>query len=121
MNLELGFGYGDEPSTFKMNEWLKLYEIADNRLVAFLGFIGRGNPETRFLIYSRGTGAGWAAEEYRSNWTRQLEGRFPALKDRVTAVAIPGGVESGSFRQPETIEMIRQHVQKILQLDTEQD
>jgi hypothetical protein len=117
MNLELGFGYGGDSSPFRESEWLKLYEIADNKLGAFLGFVGRGNPATRFLVYSRGSGAGWALEEYRDDWVRQLEGRFPALKDRVTAVQILGGVESGSFRDPETIKMIRRQVRELLQMD----
>jgi len=119
MNQELGFGYAEDPSTLRENEWLRLYEIADNKLAAFLGFVGRGNSATRFLIYSRGTGAGWGNEDYRANWVTQLEGRFPSLKGRVTTIKVPGGVEGGSFRDPETIQVVRKHVQTSLRLETD--
>jgi len=119
MNQELGFGYGDDPSTLREKEWQRLYEIADNKLAAFLGFVGHGDPATRFLVYSRGSGGGWGTEEFRNDWVTQLEGRFPALKNRVTTMQIPGGVAGGSFKDPETVQVVRKLVKMILQLENE--
>jgi hypothetical protein len=120
MNLEFGFGYGDEPATYDAQRADKLYQLADNKLMTFFGLIGQGNPDTVFLVYSRGTGGGWAEEEYRDNWVAQLEQRFPSLTGRVTAIAIPGGFGEGSFRSPETAQMIRQHVRSILDIEPEE-
>jgi hypothetical protein len=114
MNAELKFGYMDEPELYDETKWRQLYEYADNKLMAFLGFIGQGSPHTRFLVYSRGTGGGWADSEYRSSWVAKSEGRFPSLTGRITTLAVPGGVESGSFREPEAQQIVRRLVQSLL-------
>ena len=117
MNLELGFGYPDEPEIYSEQRWTRLYEFADNKLMAFFGFIGEGNPGTQFLVYSRGTGGKWTDDEFRANWVAQLEGRFPPLTGRVTAINVPGGLAGGTFRAPETIRLIREHIQLLLDLE----
>lgn len=115
MNQEFGFGYPGEPG-FDEVRARRLYEIADNKLGGILGFIGRSNGATRFLVYSRGTGGGWDDEQYRLDWVASLEGRFPSLQGRVTTLAIPGGVGEGSLHDEKTRQMFRQRVQALLGL-----
>ncbi len=119
MNLELGFGYSDEPATYDEEKWEQLYEFADNKLMAFLGFIGQGSAKTVFLVYSRGTGGLWTDDEYRANWVTRLEGRFPSLSGRITAIVVPGGTGGGTFRDPDTAQLIRQQVRTLLDIETE--
>ena len=96
MNQDLGFGYPSGSEAYS-EEFMRLYQIADNKLVALLGYLGRGNRDTKFLIYSRGTGRGWTDPEHRAQWVHQAEGRFPALQGRLVAIAVPGGTAEGSF------------------------
>ena len=113
MNLEFGFGYGDDPSTYDAQRAEKLYQFADNKLMTFFGLIGQGNPDTIFLVYSRG----WQEEGYRNSWVAQLEERFPTLNGRVEAINIPGGSAGGTFRDPETARLIREQVKAILGIE----
>ncbi len=115
--LEFGFGYDDEPSTYDAQRANKLYQFADNKLMTFFGLIGQGNPDTVFLVYSRGTSGGWVEEEYRISWVSRLEERFPSLTGRVETMAIPGGIATGTFRDPVTAQLIRQHVKSILGIE----
>lgn len=112
MNLEFSFGYADDASTYDQQRAETLIALADNKLMTFFGLIGQGNPDTRFLVYSRG----WLEEEYRNSWVAQLEQRFPTLTGRVTAIAIHGGRDA-SFRNPETARLIREQVKTILGLE----
>ncbi len=116
MNQELGFGYPGEPG-FDEVRVRRLYEIAQNKLCAFLGFLGQEDPETLFLVYGRGTGGDWDDEQDRINWVERLEGRFPSLKGRVTTVAVPGGVAQGSLHDEKTRQLFRQRVQALLGLN----
>jgi len=50
MNQEFGLGYSDDSESYREKDWKRLYEIADNKLVAFLGFISLGNPRTKFVV-----------------------------------------------------------------------
>jgi hypothetical protein len=118
MNQDLGIGYPAESEDYS-EEFLRLYQIADNKLVALLGFLAEGNPATRFLVYSRGTGGGWADSEYRAQWIHQAEGRFPELQNRITAIALPGGLEEGSFRRPDAAALVLSGVVDVLQLSSE--
>jgi len=119
LNLEFGFGYSDEPLVYDAERANKLYQFADDKLKTFLGLVGQGNPGTVFLVYSRGTAGGWLDEDYRNNWITHLEDRFPPLKGRVNAIAVPGGVTGGNFRDPETAQLIRQHVKSLLAIELE--
>jgi hypothetical protein len=116
MNQEFGFGYPGESTDFDETRARRLYEIADNKLMAFLGFIGQGNPDTLFLVYSRGTGGGWSEEKYRSAWIGRVDGRFPSLRGRVMTVNVPGGTNGGSFEDERTAQMFRQQVRDLLKL-----
>lgn len=84
-------------------------QVADKKIESFLGYVGLGNPTTKFLIYTRRAGDQGA-------WVLDLEKRFPQLKDRVVALTVPGGAEHATFRDPETKKMLRQKVKSILGL-----
>jgi len=111
MNLELGFGYGDEP-VYDEERATRLYEYADNKLMAFFGFIAQGRPTTAFLVYSRG----WPDDDFRADWVAQLEGRFPSLKGRVNTMSVPGG-RRGPWHDPETVRMLKERVVSVLGID----
>lgn len=51
---------------------------------------------------------------------RSVEARFPALKDRISTMLIPGG-SAESFKSPETAEEIRNHVRTTLRLPEKRD
>lgn len=111
MNQDLGVGYPhgtDEQS----DEFNRLYEIADNKLVALLGFLVN-NSDTQFLIYSRGTGGKWGDPEYRALWIHHAEGRFPKLANKITAIRVPGGTKDGSFTRPDAVQLILMKVREI--------
>ena len=113
-DFDVGYPLGSEPPS---EEFVRVYNVAENKLVAFMGYIAQGNPGTKFVVYSRGTGGGWAEDEYRVNWIKQVQGRFPALAGRVTAMSVPGGVTAGSFSSPDGASMIRALVQQLLHLN----
>lgn len=94
---------GEEPSA----RFRRLYGVAENKLIAFLGYIGDQSPGTQFVVYSRGTGGGWADPIYRREWLSRVTGRFPSLQNRVTAIPVPGGVASGSFQSANGRSVIR--------------
>jgi hypothetical protein len=115
MNQEFGFGYPGEAG-YDERRARALYDVAENKLQAFLGYVGRQNPDTLFLAYGRGTGGSWEDERDRTAWVERVEGRFPELKGRVTTLGIPGGVAGGSMRDEMTQQMFRQRVRKLLGL-----
>ena len=117
MNLELGFGYAPFEMPQDQQQWDRLYRIADNKLLAFFGHVGDDVPESRFLVYSRGTGGGWPEEEYRLHWVSAAEGRFPSLKGRIYTMLVPGGLGNATFRATEASQAIRGYVRSILSLD----
>ena len=107
MNLEFGF---DQPNHGQETLQGLLYEIAESKLMAFLGYIGLGNPNTRFIVYSRGF------SRIRADaWVAEVEGRFPTLSGRVVAVEVPVGADGASFRDAATAGMIRTLVEEVLQ------
>lgn len=116
MNQEFGFGYPEDGAGFDEVAVRRLYELSDNKLVAVLGFLGRDNPRTRFLVYSRGTGGGWTDDQYRAEWVHKVEGRFPFLKGRIGTVNVPGGPGGGSFDDADTRQLFRRQVQELLGL-----
>jgi len=120
MNQDLGIGYPQDGEDYS-EEFLRLYQIADNKLVALLGFLARKESKIGFLVYSRGTGGAWTDPEYRAHWIHQAEGRFPELSNKITAIPVPGGTEEGSFRRQDAAELIRSHVQEALQLNVDEE
>ena len=116
MNQDLGLGYPADGEEYS-EEFNRLYSIADNKLLAFMGFIAQANSNTKFILYSRGTGGGWPDADYRANWIASAQGRFPSLANRITAIAVPGGTAAGSFRRPDSQQLIRTLVRDLLQLE----
>jgi len=114
-NLEFGFGYGpfDDPKDDARFD--RFYQLVENKLIAFLGYVALGDPQTKFLIYSRGKGGVWP-EEDRVAWVADVEKRFPQLTGRLFTMKVPVGPDGGSFRVPATGQMIRDHVVRLLGL-----
>jgi hypothetical protein len=83
--------------------------VADKKLDGFLGYVGLGNPNTKFLVYTRRAGD-------QAPWVSDLQKRFPQLTGRMVVMTIPGGPEHATFRAPETMKMVRQNVKSILGL-----
>lgn len=90
-----------------------LYTLAESKLVGFLGYIGIGNPYTKFIVYSRGFGD----ESYLLRWTSEVERRFPSLKGRVTAWIVPKKGEYATFRDPNTASEIKNLIKSMLNLE----
>ena len=81
------------------------------RLRAFLGFVGLGNPDTMFIVYTRGL----MANLDRPAWLVETEQRFQALKGRVSILHVPGGTKA-TFRDPATRTLVREMVVSTLGL-----
>jgi hypothetical protein len=79
-------------------------------------YIASHSPGTHFLVYSRGTDPQWTNDFWRTQiWPKTMQTRFPELKGRVTPMVIPHGY-NGSFREPETRELLGSNVTAILKL-----
>ena len=76
-----------------------------------MGYIGLGNPRTKFLVYSRRS---WADDAEVARWIADLEKRFPALRGRVRAWRVP--LDRATFRDPKTGADIRKLVVEMLGL-----
>ena len=84
-------------------------QVADKKLDSFLGYVGLGNPSTKFLVYTRRSGD-------PAPWVSDLQKRFPQLTGRIVVLTVPGGPEHATFRDPATMKMVRQNVKAILGL-----
>jgi serine/threonine protein kinase len=89
-------------------------ELGRDRLIAFLGYIALGSPETRFVVYSRGH---FREDSDRERWISGVETRFPELVDRIVAYDVPGEQGAQTFRDPATGEEVKLLVRSILSLD----
>ena len=119
-NLEFGFGYGPFEDPEDDARFVRSYLMIESKLMAFLGYVGLGDPQTKFLVYSRGRGGKWPQED-RTAWVAEIEGRFPQLKGRVFTMKVPVDEDgAGSFRDPVTGQMIRERVVDLLELDESQ-
>ncbi|MBA3295837.1 MAG: serine/threonine protein kinase [Acidobacteria bacterium] len=87
----------------------QLYPPAADKLETLLGYIALGNPRTRFVVYSRRS---WANDSEKSAWVAGMEQRFPRLKGRLTAFAVP--LDRPTFRHPQTAAEIKQLVTRAL-------
>jgi len=115
-NAELKLGYPPFTNAVDEARWRFLYEnIGDDKLISLIGLIGNEVPQAKFLVYSRGTDTNWLSADFRVEWVRKIEGRFPKLKGRITTMVIPNGY-TGSFRQSETRALLRSNVIEILKL-----
>jgi hypothetical protein len=110
INLELGYGYPPFDDPMVEAHAGRVYEVLADKLMAFFGYVGLGEPHTRFLVYSRG----WL-EEQRLDFVADIEGRYPHLKGRVFTFQVPTDEDgNASFRDPATGQMIRDRVVSIL-------
>jgi hypothetical protein len=87
-----------------------LFEMAQQRLTSFFGYLNATNPRTRFLVYSRGR---FAEEQPAAAWRENVLARFPRLKGRLFVMSVPGG-SSATFRDPATASLLRSRVTEIL-------
>jgi hypothetical protein len=90
-----------------------LFDLAEQRLTLFFGYLGTSNPRTRFLIYSRGR---FATPELANAWVGNVVARFPHLEGRLHTMSMPGGRATATFRDPATAQMFRDQVKAILVL-----
>ena len=120
MNLEFQFGYPPFADSEQVRlptgqplsrEYLfhRLYVLAENKLLAFLGYVGVSNRRTRVLVYARG----WP-EADRQDWVANLERRFPSLKSRMFTMNVEGGEAKATFRQKKTASWKKKVFQSIL-------
>jgi hypothetical protein len=117
INLELGYGYPpyDDPEIEARAG--RVYEIVLEKLMAFFGYVGMGDPHTDFLVYSRGTPPGWIEEQQRA-FVDKIEGRYPHLRGRVFTYRVPRDADGkASFRDPATGQAIREKIVSILGLE----
>ena len=85
-----------------------LFNMAQNRLTAFFGYIASVNPRTKFLVYSR---ARFGTEE--GAWIGDVVARFPQMRDRLFTMPVAGG-EKATFREPATMQQLHARVVEIL-------
>ena len=90
-----------------------IYPLAADKFETFLGYVGLGNPRTKFLVYSRRS---WASDAERQRWVADVEKRFPSLRGRVRAWIVP--LDRATFRNAQTGAEIRKHVEQLLGLDS---
>ena len=117
VNLELGYGYRPYDDPVIEARAIRVYDIVLEKLMAFFGYVGLGDPHTKFLVYSRGAPPGWV-EEQQLAFVAEVEGRYPHLKGRVFTFQVPrNAAGEASFRFPETGAMIRERIVTLLELE----
>jgi hypothetical protein len=118
VNLELGYPYASFDDPVIEARARRVYDVVLEKLMAFFGYVGLGDPHTRFLVYSRGAPPdGWVEEKQRA-FVAETEGRYPHLKDRVFTFQVPRDAEgNASFRDPTTGSMIRERIVPLLGLE----
>jgi hypothetical protein len=117
INLELGYGYPPFDDPVIEARAYRVYEIVLGKLIAFFGYVGMGDPHTKFLVYSRGAPPGWIEEQQRA-FVAEAERRYPHLKGRVFTFQVPrNAAGESSFRDPTTGEAIRKRIVVLLELE----
>ncbi len=91
----------------------RLFDVAERRLTLFLGYIATDNPRTRFLVYSR---SHFATADMEASWVANVVARFPQLKGQLFTLPVPGGRARATFRDPLTVQLVRNRVKDILLL-----
>jgi hypothetical protein len=86
-----------------------IYPLADNKLVAFLGYVATLNPDTKFIVYSRHS---WDADAMASKWRAEAVNRFPVLAGRLETWRVP--LDRATFRNPVTGQELRASVERAL-------
>lgn len=87
-----------------------LFNMGQNRLTAFFGYMASVNPRTKFLVYSRGRFA-----TVDGAWVGDVVARFPQMRGRLFTMTVPGG-EKATFREPATMQELHRRVVEILRL-----
>ncbi len=85
--------------------------LALDKFDVFIGYVGQGNPRTKFLVYARGAWENDPANQQA--WVNQVEARFPALRGRVTTWQVPPDRET--YRDPATAAEIREQVEVLVE------
>jgi tRNA A-37 threonylcarbamoyl transferase component Bud32 len=89
--------------------------MAWDKLELFMAFIAMGNPDTRFLVYSRGS---WNIEDRPPEvWARDVGVRFPVLEGRVVGWQVP--LDRATFRDSTTAGEIRAEIVSLLGFEEE--
>ena len=83
----------------------------ENKLIAFIGFVGTLNPRTKFIIYSRHS---WEDAVFAAKWRAGAVNRFPALAGRIETWRVP--LDRATFRNPITAQELKDSVVKALGL-----
>ena len=88
-----------------------LYPHADDKLVAFLGYIATVSPRTKFIVYSRHS---WESEPEAAKWRESSANRFPVLAGKIETWRVP--LDRATFRNPLTGRELKDSVEKALGL-----
>lgn len=99
----------------RFGRWQALYDLLDDKLACFIGYVGTVSPNTKFLIYSRGTDRNWVTPGFQKQWREDIELRFPELKGRVSTTTIPKA--RATFKNSETAKEMKTNVMSILGLN----
>jgi hypothetical protein len=95
--------------TFPAAMSAELYPLADNKLVAFFGYVATHCPETKFIVYSRHS---WEAVGEAAKWRDDAANRFPQLAGKIETWRVP--LDRASFRHPLTAQELRTSVERAL-------
>jgi serine/threonine protein kinase len=93
-------------------ELAAMFALSERRVQSFLGYVGLGNPRTKFIIYSRN----WDGVGGEQTWIHRVVARYPHLKGRLATILVTGATEP-SFRDPASASRIRQAVIRQLELE----
>jgi len=89
--------------------------MAWDKFELFMAYVTADNPQTQFLVYSRGS---WVYEERSpEDWVEEVEARFPVLKGRLVAWQVP--LDRPTYRDPTTAAEIRAEIVAMLGLEEE--
>ena len=83
----------------------------DSKLVAFLGYTATVSPQTKFIVYSRGS---WEVDSVAAQWRAEAALRFPALNGKIETWRVP--LDRATFRNPLTSRELKDSVEKALGL-----
>jgi len=88
----------------------QFFDMSEQRLTAFFGYLASVSPRTKFLVYSRGR---FGSDE--ATWVNHVVARFPQMRGRLFAMIVPGG-NKATFRDPATMQQVHARVVEILGL-----
>jgi hypothetical protein len=86
-----------------------LYPHADDKLVAFIGYVATVNPRVKFIVYTRHS---WEKDADAEKWKEGATNRFPALAGRIETWRVP--LDRATFRHPLTGQELRNSVERAL-------